>query len=102
VSVAAAAPTDSVTILKAQYTQSTGEWVVEGTTTGVNPKPVTVYVGSTITGQIITTVNTNAADGRWKFTQAFGANQVSPVPGNTCSASLPSGASFLAFPVVVR
>jgi hypothetical protein len=104
VTVAAAAPTDSVTILKAQYTLSTGQWVVEGSTTGVAPlsKLVTLYVGSTVTGQVITTVNTTAADGRWKITQAFGANQVSPVPTNTVSASLPSGASRLAFPVVVR
>jgi len=63
---------------------------------------VTVYVGSTTTGPIITTTPTNAADGRWKFTLAFGANQLSPVPANTVSASLPSGASRLAFPVVVR
>jgi hypothetical protein len=104
VSVAAAIPTDSVTILKAQYTLSTGQWVVEGTTTGVAPlsKNVTVYVGSTVTGPVIATVPTAAADGRWKFSLTFGANQLSPAPTNTISASLPSGASNLAFPAVVR
>jgi hypothetical protein len=100
VSVAAAAPTDSVTILKAQYTVATGQWVVEGSTTGVvNPltKNVTLYVGSTITGPVIALVPI-AVDGRWKITTTF----VSPIPVSTISASLPSGASRLAFPVVVR
>jgi hypothetical protein len=101
VTVAAAAPTDSVTILRAQYTVATGQWVVEGSTTGVAPlsKFVTLYVGSTVTGPIISnTVATNTADGRWKITTTF----VSPVPVSTISASLPSGASRLAFPVAVR
>jgi Big-like domain-containing protein/cadherin-like protein len=106
VNVLAATPTDSVTILKAQYTQSTGQWIVEGTTTGLAPttqRIVTCYVGSTTTGQVIeSNVLTALADGRWKFSLTFGANQLTPVPTNTISASLPSGASHLAFPVVVK
>ena len=97
--------TDSVTILLAQYTTNIGQWTVEGTTTGVVPlsKPVTLYLGKDLTGQIITTTPTNAADGRWKFTISFGAGALAPpLLDRTISAALPSGASRLAFPVVVK
>jgi hypothetical protein len=66
-------------------------------------KPVTLYLGKDLTGQIITTTPTNAADGRWKFTISFGAGVLAPpLLDRTISAALPSGASRLAFPVVVK
>ena len=97
--------TDSVTILLAQYQTNIGQWTVEGTTTGVTPvsKLVTLHLGKDLTGQIITTTPTNAADGRWKFTLSFGAGVLAPpLLDRTISAALPSGASRLAFPVVVK
>jgi len=96
---------DAVTILKAQCTNAstTKQWVVEGNTTNVSPvsKIVTLYVGNSLAGQILGTVATNAADGRWKFQLPGNVGNVGPDATKTISAKLPSGASRLAFPVAV-
>lgn len=93
---------DAVNILKAQYTASKGEWLVSGTTTNVAPqsKIVTIYIGSTLTGQILGIVSTDPADGRWKFQLPAGPNPGANPP--TVSVVLPSGSSRLAFPVTVK
>jgi len=96
---------DAVTILKAQCTNAstTKQWVVEGNTTNVSPvsKIVTLYVGNSLAGQILGTVATNPADGRWKFQLPGNVGNVGPDATKTISAKLPSGASRLAFPVAV-
>ena len=96
--------TDAVTILRAEFIASTKQWTVEGNTTNVSPvsKTVTLYVGNSLLGQILGTVNTNAADGRWKFQLPGNAGNVVPDLTKTISAKLPSGASRLAFPVAVK
>jgi hypothetical protein len=97
--------TDSITVLKAEYNTATGQWLAEGTTTGVSPlsKTVTIYLGKNLTGQIIGTTATTAADGRWKFGFSFGAGALAPaLLDRTISVALPSGASRLAFPAVVK
>jgi hypothetical protein len=98
----ASAVADSVNVLKAQYTASKGDWLVSGTTTNVSPlsKNVTVYIGSTLTGQVLGTAATNPLDGRWKL-QLTGVGNPPPNPP-TISVALPSGSSRLAFPVAVK
>jgi hypothetical protein len=95
---------DAVTVLKAQCTSAntTKQWLVEGNTTNVAPvsKIVTIHVGG-ITGPILGTVATTAADGRWKFQLPGNVGNIGPDVTKTISVSLPSGASRLAFPVAV-
>lgn len=95
--------TDAVTILRAQYKTSTKQWLLEGNTTNVSPasKPVTIYVGNSLAGQILGSVVTNPSDGRWKFQLPGNAGNVPIDLTKTVSVSLPSGASRLAFPVSV-
>lgn len=107
VTVTVASPiTDSVNVLKAQYTTNTGRWLVDGTTTNVSPQSqtVTIYVGSTPDPlKIISTVATTAADGRWKLDFSFGLGVLAPdALDRTISVALPDGASRLAFPVAVK
>jgi len=95
--------TDAVTVLRAQFKTSTKEWLLEGNTTNVSPasKPVTIYVGNSLAGQVLGTVVTNAADGRWKFQLPGNAGNIVPDVSKTVSVALPSGASRLAFPIAV-
>jgi len=96
--------TDSVAVLRAQYTTIGSQWLVEGSTSpAVTPagKLVTIYLGSGLGGQIIGTVTTNPADGKWKFS-ATGSAVIANALNNTISVALPSGASRLAFPVAIK
>jgi hypothetical protein len=96
--------TDSVAVLRAQYTTIGSQWLVEGSSSpAVTPagKLVTIYLGSGLTGPIIGTVTTNPADGRWKF-QSTASGVIANAANNTISVALPSGASRLAFPVAIK
>lgn len=94
------AATDSVSVLKAQYTASKLEWLVQGSATNAAPGTVVrLHVGSDPTGQVIGTT-TIAADLRWRFQST--TTGVAPDANRTISVALPSGSSRLAFPVAVR
>jgi Bacterial Ig domain len=97
--------TDSVAVLRAQYTTIGSQWLVEGSSSPIVPtapgKLVTIHLGSDLTGPVIGTITTNPADGKWKF-QSTASGVVANAANNTISVALPSGASRLAFPVAIK
>ena len=99
---AVATVTDSVTVLKGQFTTSTRIWNMEGSTANATAGTlVTIRIGSGLTGQVLGTAPV-ATDGRWKFQLGANPGNLGPDANNTISVTLPSGASRLAFPIAVK
>jgi hypothetical protein len=93
---------ETVTVLRAEYTQATRQWLVEGTTTNSPANAImTIYIGRDLTGQIIGT--TTVVAGKWKFQLVGNAGNPGPDVTNTISAgSSPGGGSRLAFPIALK
>jgi hypothetical protein len=62
---------DTIAVTRAQFTQSTNTWRIEGTSLPipVGARTITIYLGPTVGGTLIGTTNV-AADGKWIFQQA--------------------------------
>lgn len=101
VTVNVANATGAVAVARAQFRTVTpnvsGDWLIDGT--GTPGAVVTIHVGVTNAGPAVGTI-TIAADGRWRFSAA--GSPVLPDPTSTISVQTSTGATRLAFPLVVR
>ncbi|MBI5056517.1 MAG: cadherin-like domain-containing protein [Nitrospirae bacterium] len=93
---------ETVTVLRAQFrtaTATTGDWVVEGTTTNLLATTITIYSGNSLTGTVIGTAS--PIEGLWSFRQS--GSSVLPDATRTISVqSSPLGTSRPAYPAAVR